>query len=83
MAEKSNKTPAPVEASGYTAKETKTTPKPETKKSMKAPEGFELQNWPGGGRIVTQSFGVIDLATLTPARAGQLVARGFKFLKKK
>lgn len=49
---------------------------------VKAPEGFQLVDWVGGHRQVFGRFGIIDLTTLTPARAENLIKKGFKKLAK-
>ncbi|MEM9835151.1 MAG: hypothetical protein AAF828_01535 [Bacteroidota bacterium] len=52
-------------------------------KAATAPAGFELKNWTFGTRINAGKFGIIDLDTLSPQRAGQLVDGGFKYLVRK
>lgn len=79
MAEKKNETPEAVATEKTAIIAAPSAPSTE----LKAPKGFDLVNWPGGPRIDAGKFGVLDLTTMTPARAEQLVSRGFKFLKRK
>ena len=79
MADNKNETPKADLPKKTAAPAAKAAPESE----IKAPEGYVLVNWPGGRRIDAGTFGIIDLGTMTPKRAGQLVARKFKFLAKK
>lgn len=77
--------PTPAEkaaAEKAAAEKTETTAKAVTPTLPKPPKGYKLKNWTFGSKIDAGKHGIIDLETLTEARAAKLVAKKFPYLEK-